>query len=424
MHHAHPPYALDLTSRQIFNGVALYQLRALRDFGIRRDFRPTGPHRLWITKGTRGGWVPSLDVLSSNQFGTPWLNEHSWIVQKDTHIQGPVLLQRSQWIGTGRLEVLWDKHADMDLCTFEGHNTISIQPLSKLSVQEQQEIDQSQSTALGGLSVTTDVCVWLSAQCQDVHSKGLVQVQNSKLSTTYLSTRGKGYISDTQVEASHLSNETHGGLVIQQSTLRNVQLHKAGATNPLVLRHAKWEDVLFKPVGSPSSPSPISEFSDLIEHSTLTRVSSRHPYLGYSWCVNPVPHHVLSLPPPPPPPVVSTKEAPLHFVPIQSVYPESRAHKPPHEQFTHFVWYMGPTPVAFYDIHHQQFIDTKDLSAYIDTFALDTASTHSKKVLQWWQWQHALGMALPKDQAWICPDLTDPPAVESLDLSMEGAVLQ
>ena len=402
-----PPYTLDLTTSKEVNGVTLHQLVAAQNFQL---FRSVGVHMqvsLDIQKGTRGGWVPSLEVLEYHSDGFPWLDERSHIATPNTRFKGPVYFINSQWNGDGYFEAPVDHLQNtwpVENSTFEGTNTIALTdpPFTDESARyryenKQIDVDPLSDEFYEYLGDNVGFTGWKNVTAQDVRMHGKTYVNDTQLHNIDSHVHKDLLISNSNIQNSTLRNDTPGFMQLNHCQWQAVHITKGYASDHIRCHDTGWIDVQLT---TSDEHTPYYGFSYDIMESKLIHVSCTHGHLSNMYC-----HYAcatgerLSLRSPLP-----SEHSPSEAVNVRGISVEKAG------AVTHVLWYRDNDtnePFSVQDLLTQRTIACEHLPAYIEELRGHTdspAHQQSANTLQWWQWQYALGIEPPYESAWRCPE--------------------
>lgn len=396
-----PPYALDTSQSKIEGGVPLYPLVATRDFEMTQALNAYMRKGMEVTKGTRGGWVPSLDVLEYSSKGFPWLDAQSEVHMPSARLRGALYLQGSVWASPFLLEgpVHQANTWFIESSTFSGKTRVSVR-VPSCKQEEKAHLQQwslqeslfSSSPLNPHLSDLVRGCV--HSKFHNAHIQGPIDLAHSKVYHTTLRTHGRIAITSSELNTSHVKNYTPGNTNIHHSdwvgtTFHNGQCPLFGATH-LNMEKTFWTNTTVQ-LGHAERADRVLH----IQSSRLRDVHSTHGAVSHTDLQG-----ALKAPFVMPPCPQGHDPAALRAVPLWNRVVLAKWRP------SHVVWYnTAKEPVAIYDALSRQLVAFTDLSVYIDSLKNMPSISHqvSATTLQWWQWQHALGIEPPTDELWACP---------------------
>ena len=378
-----PPYILDTSTSKEIYGVTLYQLVATKRFevGITPKIVLSGHNTLplgvsyVVAKHARGGWVPSLDVLEYSSKGFPWLDERSEVRNPHARLRGSVYLIDSIWDSP-----LW----------LEG-------PVQKTHMYRIESCSVTGNTSISLRTPTT----WPQVPRRYKDPRPAWTYANACIDSTFHNTHLEGKINTNRVHMKESAVRATSVTQIHYSHLHACTLlHRA--LQPLTVENSHWKHTTLSIGMVPHSKNSDND-ALLIKDSSLAHVVSSHPAVSNT-TLRGASGHVLSVPPAPPHDPASLRAAPLYIEGQQAP--------------ACVVWYnlSSTQPWGVYDIHQARLVPLDSLNAYVQALEPQPCA----HALRWWQWQHAVGVELPKDQPWICPAIAmapTPASWEPIDLS-------
>ena len=382
------PYELDTSVSMEVDGVTLHQIIAGRDMPWPRslwqgpekesDLKPMqralGPLGRWVSKfepvvvkkGTRGGWVPSLDVLETVDGISPWLRSKSMVTHPEARLRGALWLSNTQWKSSGILQAPLDCAWGIYDSVFTGDTTILLGPIRHAS-----EVKLSY------------------AKVHNSTIEGPVDIRSSSVTNTRIRSQAHFFVLSSIVEDCVIENQQHQ-LDVDHCRLQHSMLVRQATEDPLQLSGSQWSHVEY------AEPQHVhARVPQDIQGSQLSYMRCTHRQLSNSTCVHTGPD-LLATPPSP----NGMPKTDLVFVPIVH-----------NRQTTHFAWYEQQSekevcpgkPVAIYDALHQRSVFVQDLADYVDEMkAYGESPTHRQSIatVEWWKWQHVLGIQPPVGEAW------------------------
>ena len=359
------PYLLDTSQKKMVEDIALYQLVVGDTFTLH------GYENQTLIQGMRGGWVPSLEVLEPSEHGTPWLDADSMITRPEARVSGPILLQNSRWESTQALRALSSTAWWIRNSRFQGNATITLASPDKLNTHYHcmDEVDMHDGVIEGAIHMKT------------------VRLVDTNVHTTGYMSMGDAQLHHSQI----INNACH--LSIRKSRLEHVTFHQNNQIGRLVLKNVHWKHVRY----ALAEATPFTQYFS-IENSNLAHVHSTHPELSNTWC-----HRLYGGEVQAPRPVGYHLSEEYFFVPLAR-----------RGRYTHFAWYHTATqkPIGIYDEWFQEWTSLADVPARISHLrARDhPMEAHSANTLDWWHWQHTLGVEPPRDGPWTIASGQDPHA--------------
>ena len=357
-----PPYKLDTSVSKVVNGVTLHQLVATKSFEI-----VTVPHVIawgesYVARGTRGGWVPSLDVLEPIPGSIPWLDENSHVSHPQARLIGGVSLKNTQWDSSGTAAI----------------------PHARLQIFE-------------------------NSQCSGhTNIEGCVTLHTSTVHNTHIHATNMD-VQNTQLRNSRIFNGCKRKNAVLNSTWDHVNflLQEEHALN---INFTHWRHMTWHPSSLDVLPPTH------IHHSDLQNVTSKHYCVSNAWLHGPTqpPQSTIYLPAPPYH-FTTEPKGELFFVTL--AHTDQTLSDTATPRCTHLVWYLlhsddSSKALGVYDIDADSTIPIAELPAYVQQMRdkpLTESQQHALRTLKGWQWQHTLGVEPPQGQPWIFPQT---PAVD------------